>query len=111
MTKQRQSGLTLSNQAFFILASLAAKPKHGYAIAKEVLELTDGRVKLSAATLYENISRLLDEGLIERCGEEEIEPGERRKLYQISGEGATVLNEQWRVLERTGKLIPQPIRG
>jgi len=103
----RRTGFPLSQQEFLILASLAAGPKHGYAIAKDVLELTDGKVKFSAATLYENLSELLDKGFIERAGDKEVEPGERRKTYRITAEGATVLNEQLGILQKAQAAIPR----
>lgn len=109
--KARNSGFAISQIEFLILAALAGDKKYGYLIAKEVFELTEGRVKLSAATLYENLSRMLNTGLIEKVGEEEIELGERRKLYRISGEGALVLSDHWRLIERAGALVPVPVSG
>lgn len=107
MTKEKsnKNAFPLSQNEFWILASLAERPKHGYAIAKHVLELTEGKKKFSAATLYDNISNMLDTGLIERDGEKEIEPGERRKTYRITGLGTKVLNEHWRILQRAGVFV------
>ena len=83
------------------LVPRAGQPRHGYAIAKDVKEeLTDGRVQFSAATLYENLSRMLDSGLVERDRDVEVEPGERRKTYRMTGEGAGVLSEYVRLFDR-----------
>lgn len=106
--KSRTSGFSLSNQEFMILTSLIGGPKHGYAIAKDVKQITEDRINLSAATLYQNISKLLDSGLIEREAEKEIIKGERRKLYRISGAGERVLREQWKIITKIGKMIPRP---
>ena len=103
--QQKSSGLPLSQPEFFILASLMASPKHGYAISKHVLEISEGKVRFSAATLYENIAKLLDAGYIERAEEKEIAPGERRKTYRVTGAGAHVLDETWGILRRAGGLV------
>ena len=105
--KSDKESFPLSQNEFWILASLVDGPKHGYAIAKHVLELTDGKKRFSAATLYNNIGNMLDEGLIKRDEEREIEPGERRKTYKITGLGVGLLNEYWKFLQRAGNLIPK----
>lgn len=99
-TKSRNTGLPLTEQELLIMSSLMASPKHGYAISKHVLEISEGKVRFSAATLYENIARLLDAGYIERAEEKEIAPGERRKTYRVTGAGAHVLDESWQLFRR-----------
>ncbi|MBC8445572.1 MAG: helix-turn-helix transcriptional regulator [Chloroflexi bacterium] len=94
--------LPLREPTFFILLSLARGEKHGYAIMKDIDELSLGRVKLSTGTLYEALARLLDQNLIERIdetesGEREFQkrqnhPGRPRKSYRLMQMG-------WRVLE------------
>jgi DNA-binding PadR family transcriptional regulator len=56
----------LTEPMFFILASLAAEAKHGYALLKEIERISEGRVRLSTGTLYGAIRRLLEDGRIER---------------------------------------------
>ena len=96
----------LTKQEFWILTSLVAGPKHGYAIAKQVQDVSDGAVKLSAGTLYENIHRMLEAGLLQRDDEFEIEPGVRRKRYRASGAGARILKEYFALTQRASKLVP-----
>ena len=43
---------------YFLLAGLLDGPRHGYAIAQVARELSDGRVGLSAGTLYGALDRL-----------------------------------------------------
>ena len=57
----------LSEATFLILVSLGSGPKHGYAIMKEVEELSHQRVLLSTGTLYGAIKRLLADGTIQRA--------------------------------------------
>src|SRR5580698_8394407 len=56
----------LSEPVFLILTSLAEEPRHGYALIKDIEELSDGRVRLSTGTLYGALRRLLDSDWIER---------------------------------------------
>ena len=49
---------------FQILLALADQDRHGLGIMAEVLERTDGRMKLWPGMLYRNLSRLADEGLV-----------------------------------------------
>ena len=85
--------LPLTETSFFILLSLVS-PKHGYAIIKEVDQMSEGRVILAAGTLYTALRRMLEEGWIERV--DDTRPGSgyegrERKLYQLTGFGQALL--------------------
>jgi len=80
-----------------VLASLAAEPKHGYAITQDVAE-TMG-VRLSPGTLYAVIARLEARGLIEP-----LEAEDRRRPYQITAAGAEVLSHQAERMSRVASL-------
>jgi DNA-binding PadR family transcriptional regulator len=84
--------LPLREPTFFILLSLFPGEKHGYAILKEVEQISQKRVQLSTGTLYEALARLLEQGLIER-GEDGRTPGpgKPRKLYRLTGLGRRVV--------------------
>jgi DNA-binding PadR family transcriptional regulator len=49
---------------FQILLSLADEDRHGLGIMNDVLERTDGHLKLWPGMLYRNLSRLAAEGLV-----------------------------------------------
>lgn len=49
---------------FFILLSLADRDRHGLAIMRDILELTDGQLKLWPVTLYGSLDELCDRGWI-----------------------------------------------
>jgi DNA-binding PadR family transcriptional regulator len=88
-----KDSLPLTETSFFILLSLVT-PKHGYAIIKEVNQLSEGRVSLAAGTLYTALRRMLENGWIERIEDhhmERINEGHERKLYQLTGFGQAVL--------------------
>src|SRR5262245_18195628 len=49
---------------YYILLSLTADDRHGSGIVRDVLELSDGEVKLWPATLYGSLDELREQGLI-----------------------------------------------
>ena len=67
-----------------ILTSLAAGPKHGHALARDIEEFAG--VSLGPGALYGAITRLEDHGLIEP-----IEGDGRRRPYRLTPEGTRVL--------------------
>ena len=82
---ERSDGLRRTNDPpLLILTSLAAGPKHGHALAKDVA--TFAGVELSPGALYGAITRLEERGLIEP-----MEIDNRRRPYRITGAGTTAL--------------------
>jgi DNA-binding PadR family transcriptional regulator len=77
--------LPLSEPVLLILMSLAAEPRHGYSILKDVERMSDGRVMLSTGTLYGALRRLLEEKWIERYDEDETPRG--RQAYRLTAHG------------------------
>ena len=71
---------------------------HGYGIMQKTSTMSNGRLILSAGTLYGAISNLLDKGWILPCGESSDTDG-RRKLYQITDKGQEVLLAEFQRLE------------
>ena len=77
--------LPLTEPVLLILLSLAEQARHGYAILKDVEEMSDGRVVLSTGTLYGALRRLLDEAWIERLEEKDTPRG--RQAYRLTPRG------------------------
>lgn len=71
------------------LASLAAEPKHGSALIRDIARFAG--VTLGPGSLYECLVKLEHDGLIERLPEQEC-----RRLYQITGAGRAALAERSR---------------
>ena len=93
----------LTEATYFILLSLSPKSKHGYAIMKDVQELSEGRVTLSTGTLYGALKRLLDQGWIIRKQEPASKGNARdRKVYELSHHGRRVLKDE---IARLNKLL------
>ena len=89
------SQLPLSEATFFILLSLAAGSKHGYAIMKEVEALSEGRVSLSTGTLYGALKRMLESEWIERFDEPDAtQTGRVRKAYRLTDLGRRLLEAE-----------------
>ena len=76
-----------SDPGLLVLSSLAAGPKHGWAITEDV-EATTG-AKLGPGTLYGALARLEQRGLVRALPTED-----RRKPYEITALGASVLRER-----------------
>jgi DNA-binding PadR family transcriptional regulator len=86
-TKQMQE------PTFLILTSLAAGPQHGYGIMTDVAQISDGRVRLRAGTLYAALDRLSTDQLLE-ADREEIVDNRLRRYYRLTPEGRTRLAEE-----------------
>lgn len=99
--------LPLKPHWFHVLLSLADQEQHGYGIMQEVLERTEGKVRLWPATLYGTIKRLIDAELIE---ESENRPAPevddaRRKYYRLTRLGRHVLAAESERLEDLVRVI------
>ena len=81
----------LTEAVYYILLSLY-KPLHGYGIIQNVNELSNGRVKLAAGTLYGAINTLVEKGWIDQLPEN---PESRKKEYVITTAGKAVLAEEY----------------
>jgi DNA-binding PadR family transcriptional regulator len=84
--------------AFYILFALATGTKHGYAIMRDVRDLSDNRLQIGPATLYTTIQRLLESGWIEEApGPEDGDP--RRRYYRLTKSGKSALHQEMERME------------
>lgn len=77
----------LTEAVYYILLSLI-NPLHGYGIMQNVEQLSGGRLKLAAGTLYGAINTLLEKNWIVDLPEEK---DSRKKEYQITEQGKQML--------------------
>jgi DNA-binding PadR family transcriptional regulator len=87
-----QALLPLQPAMFHILVALADRDRHGYSIMQDIAARTDGKVRLSAATLYSSIRRMLEQGLVAEL-RQSPDPGssdERRRYYGLTTFGRRV---------------------
>jgi PadR family transcriptional regulator PadR len=68
-----------------LLATLADRPLHGYAIKEALREGSAGRFDLPTGTIYPALHRLEAEGLIE--GSWSMVDGRRRRSYHLTVDG------------------------
>jgi PadR family transcriptional regulator len=83
----------MQEATYLILTALAAGSQHGYGIIADVSEISDGRVRLRAGTLYTALDRLKTDGLI-AVDREEIADGRLRRYYRLTPDGQHRLAEE-----------------
>jgi DNA-binding PadR family transcriptional regulator len=109
---ERGSSRPLPVAATHILLALLPGELHGYALMREVDELSNGAVRLGPGTLYGTLNRLLKDGLIvETTNRVARDEGERRRFYELTANGrATALGElerlQW-LVRHVGAQLPK----
>ena len=82
--------IALTESTYYILLSLYT-PQHGYGIMQQTEQLSEGRVRLAAGTLYGALNSLCEKGwIIPIPGEAES----RKKEYKLTKEGLTVLKNE-----------------
>lgn len=92
-----------SEAVLLILLSLAERPRHGYALMKDIESLSEGRVRLSTGTLYGALRRLLQDQWIQRF--EQADTSREKQAYRLTAEGRKQLHlelDRMRQLARAG---------
>lgn len=84
----------LTEPMYYILLALTS-PLHGYGIMQTVDEMTKGRVKIGAGTLYSLLARFEKEDIIIQVAEDS-----RRKIYTITDKGLELLAEEYNRLKQ-----------
>ena len=80
----------MQEATFLILTALATASQHGYGIIGEVSDISQGRVRLRAGTLYTALDRLKADGLID-VDREEIVDNRLRRYYRLTPKGSETL--------------------
>lgn len=101
-------GKPLTEPVFLILTSLAAQPRHGYALLQDVEHISNGRVTLSTGTLYGALRRLLDDGLIERFEQEDT--SRDKQAYQLTAQGRRQLQLEMERLKQLTRAATARLR-
>ena len=82
--------LALTETTYYILLSLH-KPRHGYGIMQQTEEMSKGRVRLAAGTLYGALNSMCERGWIRPLPGEN---GSRKKEYCLTEKGLLVLKNE-----------------
>jgi len=97
-----QNFLPLSPANLYILLSLAGEDRHGYGIMQEVARQSDGQYKLGPGTLYDNLQKLMNQGIVENAPARSADDDPRRRYYRLTSFGREVLAAD---VERLEELI------
>ena len=95
--------MTVREPTYFVLLALADGPLHGYGVAKCAGELSDGRVRLGAGTLYGALDRLAAEGMV-TVSKETVVDGRHRRYYDLTQAGRHLLTSETDRLSRLAAL-------
>jgi DNA-binding PadR family transcriptional regulator len=88
--KDCMTNSAMQEATFLILTSLAAGSQHGYGIITDVRDISGGRVRLRAGTLYSALDRLRTDEVIDIDREEIVATGLRR-YYRLTPTGSQLL--------------------
>jgi PadR family transcriptional regulator, regulatory protein PadR len=105
----------MQEPTFFILTALAEQPRHGYGVIRAVADLSDGRIKLRAGTLYAALDRLAADRLL-TVEREEAVAGRLRRYYRLTDQGVAALAAEIERLRTNADLAaaripPRPALG
>lgn len=81
----------LSPAALHILLALASEDRHGYGVMREVARQSNGRYRLGPGTLYDNLQKLLDQGIVEESSPRSSADDPRRHYYRLTRFGRRLL--------------------
>lgn len=98
--------LPLTPTVYHILVALADGTRHGYAVAREVEEITEGRLVMGPGTLYGSLRRMEESGLIQEAdnpGDEALH-ADRRRYYAMTPLGRAALSAESERLLRAVEL-------
>ncbi len=87
-----------------ILIALGPGEKHGYALMRDIEELSDGRMRMGPGTLYGSVKRMVADGLVEETTSRTDRPldEQRRRYYRLTPLGERVCAAE---LERLDALV------
>ncbi len=89
---------------FLILLALQEGESHGYRIRADVLERSNGAVRLDPGSLYRLIARLENDGLIAEATRPGSGADDRRRTYRLTPIGRRVLTAE---TDRMADLVSQ----
>ncbi len=100
------SEIELGEAGFWILTSLAAGRRHGYAILQDTKAASDGRATLKVTTVYAALERLERLGWVIIDGEEIVD-GRARRYFRLTDQGTVRLAHEADRLEERAHVARQ----
>jgi PadR family transcriptional regulator len=96
--------MLMREPTYYTLAALLDGPLHGYAIIKRAAELSGGRVRLAAGTLYAALDRLTTAELVS-TEREEVVNGRARRYYRLTDAGRHALEVEAARMTEAARLV------
>ena len=95
---------------YFVLTALAARPLHGYGIARRIEQVAEGSLELNQGTIYPALLRLEQRGWI--SSEWGTSDNNRRaRFYSITRSGRKQLTAETRNWSRTVAMVNRLLEG
>lgn len=99
----------LTEPVLLILVSLTGRPQHGYALMKDIGELSHGRVELTTGTLYGALRRLLEDGWISRF--EQDDTSREKQAYRLTATGRRRLEVELDRMKQVARIASARLRA
>jgi DNA-binding PadR family transcriptional regulator len=84
----------LSPATLHILLALAGGDLHGYGIIQEVARHSDGHYRMGPGTLYDNLKKLMDAGLVADTPKSDSLKDDDRRFYTLTLDGRSSLSAE-----------------
>jgi DNA-binding PadR family transcriptional regulator len=123
MARKEEYGkwLPMGPAALHILLALAGEPLHGYGIMQEIARQSEGKYRIGPGTLYDNLRKLMGDGLVEESGRgASNRAGQRdgrsvsdraKRYYRLRGLGRGVLKAEVERLDGVVREAQGRLRG
>jgi DNA-binding PadR family transcriptional regulator len=93
MKSDQQSNPPLSAATLHILLALADEDLHGYGIIQKAARQSQQQYRLGPGTLYDNLKKLMDQGLVVDSPKS-VNSEDEKRLYRLTSEGRLVLSAE-----------------
>lgn len=103
----KPSDLVQGTLDILILKTLSVEPKHGWAIAKRIQQISGDVLQVQQGSLYPALHRLEQQGWV-RAKWAETETGRQAKFYSLTAAGRKQLDQEaanWRRLSAAIDLV------
>jgi PadR family transcriptional regulator, regulatory protein PadR len=105
----KPSDLIQGTLDLLILTTISLEPKHGWAIAKRIQQVTDDVLQVTQGALYPALHRLEQQGWI-RSESRTAETGREAKFYTLTKAGRTQLEKEVAQWERLSSAVNLVVR-
>lgn len=100
----------LSPATLHILLALAGGDLHGYGIIQEVARHSDGHYRMGPGTLYDNLKKLMNTGLVSDEPKSDSLRDDDRRFYTLTSDGRRCLSLEIDRLTNVVKEASQRLR-